>query len=225
MNKALLGSETVLQQVEITKAVDCVVGQWHDWGECDNECGIGKQKRRRKIVQPAQNGGKGCPILHQKRVCIRNDCLQQSVEYQREEMKEIGRILPAEYGLFRDSKEYNPLKDIRKNLFERYDTDNTVPTRVAYCGKFVITSTRKSCNQTEEKWAQRLEKGAKVCVECQPMAMSRELGNRCLGHGVFNEITRWNAINVPDCRGEWIMTSKHESCTCNLHGDSDYILV
>lgn len=45
---------------------------------------------------------------------------------------EVGRILPAEFGIFRTSEVYSPHKDIRKNLAYFQDLMNEVPTVTAY---------------------------------------------------------------------------------------------
>lgn len=44
---------------------------------------------------------------------------------------EVGRILPAEFGIYRTSEVYNPLKGIRKNLPFFTDLKNEVPTVTA----------------------------------------------------------------------------------------------
>lgn len=71
-------------------AVDCEVSDWYNWKPCNNPCGLGSQERRREVTRPAQNGGRPCPVLREKRACIgTNDeeCLQQSVEYQGKELR------------------------------------------------------------------------------------------------------------------------------------------
>ncbi|ESO91633.1 hypothetical protein LOTGIDRAFT_147399, partial [Lottia gigantea] len=71
--------------------VDCQVGDWGDWSECDNPCGYGSKKRIRKVKVHPENGGKHCPVLKQRQVCAgdgKSDiCLQQSVENQFEELQ------------------------------------------------------------------------------------------------------------------------------------------
>lgn len=49
--------------------LDCQVGDWGAWSECDRSCGTGMMTRNRQILQAAQNGGKHCPTLQQKRSC------------------------------------------------------------------------------------------------------------------------------------------------------------
>lgn len=48
--------------------VDCVVGQWSLFSECDKECGGGTQTRTRQIVTAAL-GGAECPLLLQSAEC------------------------------------------------------------------------------------------------------------------------------------------------------------
>ncbi len=83
----------------------------------------------------------------------------------------------------------------------------------SYRASFRITSTHHGCEKSE--WANVLKKGATVCVECQPVAMSREIGMRCKGHGVKDAHTAWKAVDVPHCHGVWVMTSGHEAQTCD----------
>ncbi|XP_067635375.1 uncharacterized protein vex isoform X2 [Eurosta solidaginis] len=52
-----------------TFVVDCQVGDWTPWSECDKSCGMGVTSRTRKMMQAPQNGGKHCPSLTQKRNC------------------------------------------------------------------------------------------------------------------------------------------------------------
>lgn len=49
--------------------LDCQVSDWGQWSECNTSCGAGIMTRSRKVIQPAQNGGKHCPTLLQKRGC------------------------------------------------------------------------------------------------------------------------------------------------------------
>ncbi|XP_046575803.1 somatomedin-B and thrombospondin type-1 domain-containing protein-like [Haliotis rubra] len=218
-------SDCCVDYHEHCKAIDCDVSDWTDWGECDNPCGLGSRRRTRKVKRYPENGGKNCPTLKQRRVCVGDskaeECLQQSVEHHAEELQETGRILPAAYGIFRTSSKYDPWKGILKNLYGR--NFNEILTRATYCAYYLVTSSRAACNSTEvnQKWARSLNKGAEVCVECQPTAMDRDRGVRCIGHGVMNKLTRWTAINVPHCKGEWTMTVDHKPCTCDRDEDPD----
>eukprot|EP00931_Biecheleriopsis_adriatica_P063577 TRINITY_DN3852_c0_g1_i1.p1 TRINITY_DN3852_c0_g1~~TRINITY_DN3852_c0_g1_i1.p1 ORF type:complete len:2026 (+),score=365.24 TRINITY_DN3852_c0_g1_i1:79-6078(+) len=55
--------------------VDCVMSEWHAWGPCDAQCGVGQQTRMRSIVQQPAKGGFGCTSdLSQTRECIDKPC-------------------------------------------------------------------------------------------------------------------------------------------------------
>lgn len=49
--------------------LDCQVSDWGQWSVCSTACGSGTMTRTRQVSQPAQNGGKHCPVLIQKRGC------------------------------------------------------------------------------------------------------------------------------------------------------------
>ncbi|XP_014777908.1 somatomedin-B and thrombospondin type-1 domain-containing protein [Octopus bimaculoides] len=206
----------------VCRPVDCYVSQWTEWN-CGDSCIHGVQIRERHVSVKAAHGGKECPALKQKRVCRGEACDMQRVDKQRQELSEIGYILPGSFGVWRTNKEYDPAKGINKNLFFHYQHPNKIVKRPTYCATYLITSSREGCNSSE--WANILKKKEKVCVECQPLAMSTELGLRCKGHGVTNEITNWHAMDVPHCHGEWVMTTKHDDCTCHLENEKGFIFV
>lgn len=64
------------------------MGEWSEWSQCSNSCGRGRKNRKRAIIQEAAFGGKKCPTATKsKKGCYGEyGCLQQSVEYSREEM-------------------------------------------------------------------------------------------------------------------------------------------
>lgn len=206
------------------EAKDCQMGEWSTWTECSNPCGKGSKQRKRAIVQERAFGGKRCPgPRRQKQACHGEyGCLQQSVEYSREEMLEVGYIMPANFSIFRISKDYSPQHDIRKNLFFKNFQDNIIPRKPVYRAIYRVTHARGSCE--DHPWAKVLKHGAEVCVECQPTSMNKRL-ERCRGHGVFRQETMWNAIEVKNCHGKWKMITHHESETCNHQGDHDFVLV
>jgi hypothetical protein len=64
--------------------VDCRVSTWTTWSACTHTCtaagAVGaKHQRRRGIVEPAMNGGKACPPLHEARECATRKCPQHCV--------------------------------------------------------------------------------------------------------------------------------------------------
>ncbi|KAK6588702.1 thrombospondin type 1 domain-containing [Cryptosporidium xiaoi] len=54
--------------------IDCEAGPWSGWSECDVNCGIGIQKRRRNIKNRGTDGGASCPPLEDFRPCARKSC-------------------------------------------------------------------------------------------------------------------------------------------------------
>ena len=80
-----MGNETFFL---IISAKDCIMGEWSAWTECSNPCGKGSKQRKRAVIQESSFGGKRCDgPRRQKQACHGEyGCLQQSVEYSREEM-------------------------------------------------------------------------------------------------------------------------------------------
>ncbi|XP_076107912.1 somatomedin-B and thrombospondin type-1 domain-containing protein-like isoform X1 [Mytilus galloprovincialis] len=214
---------------EYQRGQDCVLSTWTEWSKCDSQCGKGIQKRKRHVKESAAHGGKPCGHQRQKRVCYNENCEDvQSVEYSARELREVGRILPAEFGIYRTSEVYNPLKGIRKNLPFFTDLKNEVPTVTAYCGTYKITESSSKCTNTTQanhSWANVLKINAEVCAECQPFAMHKHFGMRCKGHGVPGKVTRWRAIDVPHCSGKWELKTIDRACTCNVHQNKDFIFI
>jgi len=193
---------------------DCQVGDWQEWTTCDNQCGYGARKRTRKVIVYPDNGGHHCPIMKQRRACVgydQNICDQNRLGEQAEEKAEQARILPIEFGRARTMKKYDPWKGILKNLYNKYF--NEIFTRATYRGKFLITRTHYGCD--DSPWANVLKVNNTVCVECQPIAMNREIGMRCLGHGVMHAKTSWKAVDVSKCHGEWVMVEGHTPDVCD----------
>lgn len=53
---------------------DCTVSLWNDWSSCSKSCGNGITARTRTMANPAEFGGKKCPMLSQTKVCHRGPC-------------------------------------------------------------------------------------------------------------------------------------------------------
>ncbi|OII75588.1 uncharacterized protein cubi_02109 [Cryptosporidium ubiquitum] len=58
---------------------DCKVGEWSSWSECDAKCGIGVEKRVRKVLRRESKGGAPCPNLEDLRPCSREACKSDCV--------------------------------------------------------------------------------------------------------------------------------------------------
>lgn len=94
--------------------LDCQVSEWGPWGDCDVTCGTGIMARNRTVLQMAQNGGKHCPSLAQKRGCQGYKCHHHR---DRRILKEAALLLPASLS---GSRRENDTIDIRRNLRLRY---------------------------------------------------------------------------------------------------------
>lgn len=220
----LIMGDCCMDYAHICKAQDCLVGAWGPWSNCSNPCGYGKSMRYRQVTSYPENGGRHCPSLKQRRACIgfqQDECAQLSVEYQAEELQERAHVLPLEFSVYRSMKKYDPWKGILKNLYDRYF--NEIFTRATYCGHFKVQATSPHCQNSD--WAAQLRENTTVCVECQPVAMNRQVGMRCLGHGVFRHATTWKAVDVHRCHGEWTLVKAHEPCTCEPEIQPSFIFI
>ncbi|XP_076810330.1 spondin-1-like, partial [Clavelina lepadiformis] len=55
--------------------IDCKVGNWSQWSECDHSCGKGTRHRQREIIQPAEFGGNRCQEeLVETKDCHKTSC-------------------------------------------------------------------------------------------------------------------------------------------------------
>merc|ERR1712154_459977 len=56
-------------------AVDCLWSGFTGWSKCSSTCGVGLQRRQRKVLQPAQGGGKRCQGKNEEtRACQSAPC-------------------------------------------------------------------------------------------------------------------------------------------------------
>ncbi|XP_076435187.1 somatomedin-B and thrombospondin type-1 domain-containing protein-like [Babylonia areolata] len=223
-SNCLIMGDCCMDYAHVCKAQDCSVDTWGPWSKCSNPCGFGKRLRYRAVRMYPENGGRHCPMLKQRRACVgfeEEQCAQQSLEFQAEELQERAHILPLELGVYRTMKKYDPWKGILKNLYDRYF--NEIFTRATYCGHFKVLKTNAHCLNSE--WAKDLRVNSTVCVECQPVAMNREIGMRCMGHGVSSHVTTWKAVDVAKCHGQWELTDQHLPCTCHPEHQPSFIFL
>ncbi len=62
----------------VVLAVDCKVGKWEPWSQCNPSCGPGTRIRKRGIIQQRANGGNVCPALTEKAPCNIKSCRKNS---------------------------------------------------------------------------------------------------------------------------------------------------
>jgi len=54
---------------------DCVMGDWNAWSTCTKSCGEkGSQRRHRRIITPASDGGKACGAAEEHEECDMGPC-------------------------------------------------------------------------------------------------------------------------------------------------------
>eukprot|EP01084_Bolivina_argentea_P105347 188630_1 len=60
------------------QAVDCVLGEWYNDGECSTLCGTGIQNQKKDIITPAENGG-DCGATTQQIACNTQSCCPNGI--------------------------------------------------------------------------------------------------------------------------------------------------
>jgi hypothetical protein len=69
----------VKQAVVTAQKVDCKVGDWGEYSQCELVDGVWKKKKTRSILTPASGGGVACPSdLEMKEVCKKVNCEMNS---------------------------------------------------------------------------------------------------------------------------------------------------
>ncbi|KAH8284422.1 hypothetical protein KR018_005976 [Drosophila ironensis] len=121
--------------------LDCQVGDWGAWGECDKSCGTGMMTRTRQILQAAQNGGKHCPTLAQKRGCQGYRCHGHR---DKKILREMALLLPAALS---HNRHANDSSDIRRNLRMRYHDSYKHNRDHEYCVEFEVIKSSKACHK------------------------------------------------------------------------------
>ncbi|XP_034075037.1 somatomedin-B and thrombospondin type-1 domain-containing protein [Gymnodraco acuticeps] len=181
-------------------ALSCVVSEWTAWSGCAEPCRATVRRRSRAILQGPLNAGTPCPHLEEHAGCAeywsqQGNCPNPPVP---------ALIISGGYGNARKKRDIPDSSDI-----------------TGYCVQFQLTSLTKGCQQSSgphTQWMQHLREGHRVCVECQPPALSAEQ-THCAGDGEEDDGGRrqshqWQAVGNPRCRGVWRRVGRMEACSC-----------
>ncbi|XP_068159673.1 hybrid signal transduction histidine kinase A isoform X2 [Drosophila tropicalis] len=146
--------------------LDCQVSDWGAWSECDKSCGTGMMTRTRQILQAAQNGGKHCPSLLQKRGCQGYRCHGHR---DKKILREMALLLPAALSRNRHA---NDSSDIRRNLRTRYHDSYKHNRDHEYCVEFEVIKASKACHKLPP-YNLMLE-GDRITVRCDLEALIQD---------------------------------------------------
>lgn len=79
---------------------------------------------------------------------------------------------------------------------------------------------KSTCNNT---WANKMKVGTAVCMECQSRVMT---SGRCRGEGSIDVKSRWKAIGLDRCYGDWIRLGEMiPNCSCKTKEFRDFVFV
>ncbi|XP_075156397.1 somatomedin B and thrombospondin type 1 domain containing protein vexed [Haematobia irritans] len=155
--------------------LDCQVTDWGQWSECNASCGAGIMTRSRKVLQPAQNGGKHCPTLLQKRACQGFRC--HGHRHDKKILRETALLLPAGLSHKRHSKQDNNT-DGNHNSQQHAHHDNSNSNNnnnnngiqrkhhheEEYCVEFEVLRSSKACHKLPPY--NLLIEGDRIMVRC-----------------------------------------------------------
>ncbi|XP_017853001.1 uncharacterized protein LOC108606955 [Drosophila busckii] len=145
--------------------LDCQVGEWQGWSECDKSCGAGMMQRTRQILQAAQNGGKHCPTLVQKRACQGYRCHGHR---DKKILREMALLLPA--SLSSHSRHVNDSSDQRRR--SHYRDSYKFNREHEYCVEFEVIKSSKACHKLPP-YNLMLE-GDRITVRCDLEALVQD---------------------------------------------------
>ncbi|XP_039498612.1 uncharacterized protein LOC120456086 isoform X1 [Drosophila santomea] len=143
--------------------LDCQVGDWGAWSECDRSCGTGMMTRNRQILQAAQNGGKHCPTLQQKRSCQGYRC---HGHHDKKILREMALLLPAALS---HNHHVNESGDLRRNLRTRYRDAYKHNHDQEYCVEFEVLKSSKACHKLPPY--NLMAEGDRITVRCDLEAL------------------------------------------------------
>ncbi|XP_017036217.1 uncharacterized protein vex [Drosophila kikkawai] len=146
--------------------LDCQVGDWGPWSECDKSCGTGMMTRNRQILQAAQNGGKHCPTLQQKRGCQGYRCHGHR---DKKILREMALLLPAALS---HNRHANDSSDIRRNLRTRYRDSYKHNRDHEYCVEFEVLKASKACHKLPPY--NLMMEGDRITVRCDLEALIQD---------------------------------------------------
>ncbi|XP_073835199.1 somatomedin B and thrombospondin type 1 domain containing protein vexed [Musca autumnalis] len=151
--------------------LDCQVGDWGQWSECNASCGAGVMTRSRKVLQPAQNGGKHCPTLLQKRGCQGFRC--HGHHHDKKILRETALLLPAGLSHRRHAK--NGSSNNNTQPHAHHDNSNSNQQKhqhqqqqqqhdEEYCVEFEVLRSSKACHKLPPY--NLLIEGDRIVVRC-----------------------------------------------------------
>ncbi|XP_066918518.1 LOW QUALITY PROTEIN: somatomedin-B and thrombospondin type-1 domain-containing protein-like [Clytia hemisphaerica] len=197
------------------QAKNCEVSSWQAWGKCSAKCGIGFMKRTRRILQTPENGGESCPVLRQTRGCNVNRCDNTKNKYK------AAIVLPINFRRekFGDYGYENILPAINEND-NNVQSDYINRPTYSYCVHYRHSYKREMPVKTrgQPRFKLRFQ-----CVECQSRVMN---GGHCRGEGAIGVRTRWKALGVARCHGDWIRLGDIiPNCTCKEKKFANFVFV
>ncbi|KAH8387753.1 hypothetical protein KR093_009375 [Drosophila rubida] len=148
--------------------LDCQVGEWGAWSECDKSCGSGMMTRTRQVLQAAQNGGKHCPTLQQKRGCQGYRCHGHR---DKKILREMALLLPASLS-HNHHNANNESSELRRNLRTRYRDSHKHSRDHEYCVEFEVIKASKACHKLPPY--NLMQEGDRITVRCDLEALIQD---------------------------------------------------
>uniref|UniRef100_A0A0X3P2U1 Somatomedin-B and thrombospondin type-1 domain-containing protein n=1 Tax=Schistocephalus solidus TaxID=70667 RepID=A0A0X3P2U1_SCHSO len=149
--------------------IDCRVSAWSNWSPCSNDCGPGKQRRSRLIIELPRNGGDQCPFLEETRKCdgehgsicrfVRSGSRMRRLDAS----TEVANLLPVQGDIQDQLKLFDMRWDIRRKLYlvQLIQQNRTeVPDPEPYCVMYKIVQANPSCQKRNSGWSFSLDDDA-----------------------------------------------------------------